>query len=95
MLNISIKLWIRNKIDSILHIDRRGEYGYMAADACISPDVMVFSKKFFCMRIHPFQRGILNPCSKFIMKRGSFVFVQTIRCHLLLCETRCYGCDKR
>ena len=72
---IGIKQRIRNKLDHLLRIDRRGEYGYMAQDAYLAPDVMVFSKKnLFLYENTSIPEGslILNPRSKFIMKRGSF-----------------------
>ena len=42
---ISFKQRIRNKIDCLLRTDRRTEYGYMAKDAYLAPDVIVFNKK--------------------------------------------------
>jgi hypothetical protein len=42
---ISVKQRIKNKIDKLFHIDRRSEYGYMAKDAFLAPDVLLFSKK--------------------------------------------------
>lgn len=71
----SIKQRIRNKIDRLFRIDRRGEYGYMAKDAYLASDVVVFSKKnLFLYENTSLPSGslILNPRSKFIMKRGSF-----------------------
>lgn len=75
MFYTSIKLRIRNKIDRILHIDRRAEYGFMAKDAYLASDVVVFSKKnLFLYENTSIPSGslILNPRSRFIMKRGSF-----------------------
>lgn len=42
---ISLKKSIRLKIDRLLRVDRRGEYGLMAASAYLSPDTVLFSKK--------------------------------------------------
>lgn len=42
---IGIKQALRNKLDKLFHINRRNEYGYMAKDAYLSPDTIVFSKK--------------------------------------------------
>lgn len=75
MFYTSIKQRIRNKLDSLFHIDRRGEYGYMAKDAYLASDVVVFSKRnLFLYENTSLPSGslILNPRSKFIMKRGSF-----------------------
>lgn len=72
---ISIKQLIRLKIDKLFHIDRRKEYGYMAKDAYLNPDTIVFNKKNLFMYENtgiPGGAMILNPRSKFIMKRGSF-----------------------
>lgn len=72
---ISIKQRIRNKIDKLLHIDRRNEYGYMSEDAYLNQDTIVFNKKNLFMYENTSIPGgamILNPRSKFIMKRGSF-----------------------
>lgn len=72
---IGIKQRIKNKLDRILHIDRRDEYGYLAQDAYLAPDVIVFNKKnLFLYENTSIPEGslILNPRSKFIMKRGSF-----------------------
>lgn len=72
---IGIKQRIKNKLDRILHIDRRDEYGYLAKNAYLAPDVMVFSKKnLYLYESTSIPEGgiILNPRSKFIMKRGSF-----------------------
>lgn len=72
---ISIKQLIRNKLDKLFHIDRRNEYGYMAEDAYLNPDTIVFNKKNLFMYENtgiPGGAMILNPRSKFIMKRGSF-----------------------
>lgn len=72
---ISVKQRIKNKIDKLFHIDRRSEYGYMAKDAFLAPDVLLFSKKNLYMYENTSIPGgalILNPRSKFIMKRGSF-----------------------
>lgn len=75
MHHISIKQKIKNKIDKLFHIDRRSEYGYMSKDAFLAPDVLLFSKKNLYMYENtsiPEGALILNPRSKFIMKRGSF-----------------------
>jgi len=72
---ISFKKRIRNKLDRLFHIDRREEYGYMAKDAYLAQDVIVFNKKnLFLYERTSIPEGalILNPRSKFIMKRGSF-----------------------
>lgn len=72
---ISVKQRIKNKIDKLFHIDRRSEYGYMAKDAYLAPDVLLFSKKNLYLYENtsiPDGAIILNPRSKFIMKRGSF-----------------------
>ena len=72
---IGIKQRIKNKIDKLFHIDRLSEYGYMAKDAHLAPDVMLFSKKNLYLYENtsiPEGSIILNPRSKFIMKRGSF-----------------------
>lgn len=75
MHHISIKQRLQNKIDRLFGIDRRDEYGYMAKDAYLAPDVVLFSKKNLFLYEHasiPEGSIILNPMSKFIMKRGSF-----------------------
>jgi acetyltransferase-like isoleucine patch superfamily enzyme len=75
MFYTNFKQRIRNKIDRLFHIDRRSEYGFMAKDAYLAPDVMVFSKKNLYLYENtsiPEGSLILNPRSKFIMKRGSF-----------------------
>ena len=72
---IILKKRIRNKLDRLFHIDRREEYGYMAKDAYLAQDVIVFNKKnLFLYEGTSVPEGalILNPRSKFIMKRGSF-----------------------
>lgn len=72
---ISIKQRIRNKIDKLFRVDRRSEYGYMADENCLNPDTIVFNKKNLFMYENTSIPGgamILNPRSKFIMKRGSF-----------------------
>lgn len=72
---IGLKRRIRNKIDKLFHIDRNKEYGYMAKNAYLAPDVIVFSKKNLFLHENtsiPEGSIILNPRSKFIMKRGSF-----------------------
>lgn len=72
---ISIKQTIRLKLDRLFHIDRKGEYGLMANDAYLSPDTVLFSKKNLFMEENTSIPGgamILNPRSKFIMKKGSF-----------------------
>ena len=72
---ISIKQTIRLKLYRLFHIDRKGEYGLMANDAYLSPDTVLFSKKNLFMEEKTSIPGgamILNPRSKFIMKKGSF-----------------------
>lgn len=72
---ISIKQLIRLKLDKLFHIDRRNEYGYMANNAYLNPDTIVFNKKNLFLYENTSIPGgamILNPRSKFIMKRGSF-----------------------
>lgn len=72
---ISIKQTIRLKLDRLFHIDRKGEYGLMANDAYLSPDTVLFSKKNLFMEENTSIPGgamILNPRSRFIMKKGSF-----------------------
>lgn len=72
---IGVKQTIKNKIDKLFHINHRNEYGYMAKDAYINPDTIVFNKKNLFMYENtgiPGGAMILNPRSKFIMKRGSF-----------------------
>lgn len=66
---------IRNKLDKLFRIDRRNEYGYMAKDAYLNPDTIVFNKKNLFMYENTSIPGgamILNTRAKFIMKRGSF-----------------------
>lgn len=68
---ISIKQLIRLKIDKLFHIDHRNEYGYMAEDAYLHQDTVVFNKKNIFMYENTSIPGgamILNPRSKFIMK---------------------------
>lgn len=72
---IGIKQALRNKLDKLFHINRRCEYGYMAKDAYLSPDTIVFSKENLFMYENtgiPGGAMILNPRSRFVMKRGSF-----------------------
>ena len=72
---IGLKQAIRMKIDRLLHIDRSKEYGLMAKSAYLAPDSIVFNKKNLFMEENTSIPGgamILNPRSKFIMKRGSF-----------------------
>ena len=72
---ISIKQRLCDKLKGLFHIDKRKEYGYMANDAYLAPDVIVFNKKnLFLYENTSVPEGgvILNPRSKFIMKRGSF-----------------------
>ena len=45
MFYTSIKKRIRNRLDRLFHIDRRSEYGYMAKDAYLASDVVIFIKK--------------------------------------------------
>lgn len=42
---IGIKQRIRNKLDSLFRINHSSDYGYLAQDAFLAPDVIVFSKK--------------------------------------------------
>ena len=63
------------KIDRLLHIDRSKEYGLMAKTAYLAPDSIVFCKKNLFMEENTSIPGgamILNPRSKFVMKRGAF-----------------------
>lgn len=63
------------KIDRLLHIDRSKEYGLMAKTAYLAPDSIVFCKKNLFMEENTSIPGgamILNPRSRFVMKRGSF-----------------------
>lgn len=72
---IGLRQRIRLFFDKLFHIDRRGEYGYMAKDAYLNPDTVLFNKKNLFMYENTSIPGgamILNPRSKFIMKRGSF-----------------------
>lgn len=72
---INIKRLIRLRIDKLFHIDRRNEYGFMAKDAYLNPDSIVFNKKNLFMYENTSIPGgamILNTRAKFIMKRGSF-----------------------
>ena len=72
---IGLKQAIRMKIDRLLHIDRSKEYGLMAKTAYLAPDSIVFCKKNLFMEENTSIPGgamILNPRSKFVMKRGSF-----------------------
>jgi len=72
---IGIKQRVKNKIDKLFHIDHFSEYGYMAKNAYLAPDVLLFSKKNLYMYENtsiPEGALILNPRSKFIMKQGSF-----------------------
>lgn len=72
---ISIKQLLRLKLDKLFHIKRNDEYGLMAETAYLSPDTILFSKKNLCMEEHTSIPGgamILNPRSKFIMKKRSF-----------------------
>ena len=72
---IGIKQLIRQKIDKIFRIDRRDEYGLMAKTAYLAPDSIVFCKKNLFMEENTSIPGgamILNPRSKFVMKRGAF-----------------------
>lgn len=72
---ISIKQMMRLKIDKLFHINRREEYGMMANSAYLSPDTVIFNKKNLYMEENTSIPGgamILNPRSRFIMKKGSF-----------------------
>lgn len=72
---IGIKKSLQLKLDRLFRIDRRGEYGMMAESAYLHPDTVLFSKKNLYMEENTSIPGgamILNPRSKFIMKRGSF-----------------------
>ena len=71
---ISLRKSIALKIDKIFHIDHSNEYGLMAASAYLAPDTILFSKQNLYMEEHTCIPGgamILNPRSKFVMKRGS------------------------
>lgn len=75
MNSIGIKQKFRLIIDKLFRIDRTYEYGYMARNAYLNPDTIVFDKKNLFMYENTSIPGgamILNPRSKFIMKRGSF-----------------------
>lgn len=72
---ISIKKSLRLKLDRLLHIDRRDEYGLMAPTAYLAPDTVLFSKKNLFMEEDTCIPGgamILNPRSRFIMRKHSF-----------------------
>ena len=72
---IGLKQAIRMKIDRLLHIDRSKEYGLMAKTAYLAPDSIVFCKRNLFMEENTSIPGgamILNPRSKFVMKRGAF-----------------------
>lgn len=72
---IGIKQALRLKLDRLFHIDRRNEYGMMAKSAYLAPDTILFSKKNLFMEEDTSIPGgamILNPRSKFIMRKGSF-----------------------
>lgn len=72
---IGLKQQIRQKIDKLFKINRSDEYGFMAKSAYLNPDSIVFCKKNLFMYEKTSIPGgamILNPRSRFIMKRGSF-----------------------
>lgn len=72
---IGIKQSLRLRIDSLLHIDRSAEFGLMASTAYLSPDTILFSKKNLFMEEDTSIPGgamILNPRSRFVMKKHSF-----------------------
>lgn len=72
---IGFKQALRLKLDRLFHIDRRNEYGMMAESAYLAPDTIIFSKKNLFMYENASIPGgamILNPRSKFIMRKGSF-----------------------
>lgn len=72
---VGFRQLFRQKFDKWFHIDRRYEYGYMALDAYLASDSIVFNKKNLFMYENTSIPGgamILNPRSNFIMKRGSF-----------------------
>lgn len=75
MNNIGIRRKIRLFLDKLFAVDRRDEYGYMAKSAYLAPDTMLFNKRNLFMEEGTSIPGgamILNPRSKFIMKKGSF-----------------------
>lgn len=72
---IGLKQFVRLKVDKLFHIKRNKEYGLMAESAYLSPDTILFSKQNLFMEEYTSIPGgamILNPRSKFIMKKGSF-----------------------
>ena len=75
MNSIGLKKKICMFVDRLLKIDRRAEYGLMDKTAYLAPDTILFNKKNLYMEEHTSIPGgamILNPRSKFIMKKGSF-----------------------
>lgn len=75
MNSIGLKIKIRMFVDKLFKIDRRAEYGLMDKTAYLAPDTILFNKKNLYMEENTSIPGgamILNPRSKFIMKRGSF-----------------------
>ena len=72
---IGLKKKICMFVDRLFKIDRRAEYGLMDKTAYLAPDTILFNKKNLYMEEHTSIPGgamILNPRSKFIMKKGSF-----------------------
>lgn len=71
---ISINKSIRLKLDLLLHINRRDDYGLIAPTAYLALDTILLSKQNLYMEENTCIRGamILNPRSKFIMRRRSF-----------------------
>lgn len=75
MNSIGLKKKICMLVDRLFKIDRRAEYGLMDKTAYLAPDTILFNKKNLYMEEHTSIPGgamILNPRSKFIMKKGSF-----------------------
>ena len=75
MNSIGLKKKICMLVDRLFKIDRRAEYGLMDKTAYLAPDTILFNKKNLYMEEHTSIPGgamILNPRSKFVMKRGSF-----------------------
>lgn len=75
MNNIGLRRKISLFLDKLFGVDRRSEYGFMAKSAYLAPDTVLFNKKNLFMEEETSIPGgamILNPRSKFIMKKGSF-----------------------
>lgn len=75
MNSIGLKKKICMLVDRLFKIDRRAEYGLMDKTAYLAPDTILFNKKNLYMEEHTSIPGgamILNPRSKFIMKKGTF-----------------------